>query len=122
MYKPTQSPEIAWDGQSEIQTKLRLPYCHAWIIAVGTLDILVTTIILSLGGAEANPIAAAILAVYGISGMVVYKYVCILLLIIGCEVVARSRIDTAQRLAMLVVAISAAPVVWGSLQLSTLVA
>jgi hypothetical protein len=120
MYKPEKLLDTAWSGQRETQTSLRLPSCHLWIIAVGTLDILITMIILSLGGFEANPIAAAIIADYGLAGMVVYKYFCIALLIFGCEFVARTRIDTARRLAMLVVAISAAPVVWGLLGLSTL--
>lgn len=100
--------------RARAQTPLRLPRCCGWLIAVGTLDILFTAVILSLGGAEANPIAASVIKAYGLQGMVVFKYFVIALLISGCEFVARQRIETARRLGLVVVAISAAPVVWST--------
>ena len=117
-----QTRDIAWRWQSEASIDLRLPNCCSWIIAVGTLDILLTTIILSLGGSEANPIAAAVITAYGLPGMVVYKYCCVAFVIFGCEFVARTLMDTARRLAALVIAISLAPVVWSSGLLLTIVA
>ena len=114
MNEAEQAIDTAWRWRGKAQTQLRLPNCYVWLIAVGTLDILFTTIILSLGGSEANPIAAAVITAYGLPGMVVFKYFAMALLIFGCEYVACTRIHTARRLALLVVAISAAPVVWSS--------
>jgi hypothetical protein len=114
MNEAEQAIDTEWHWQRKAQTSLQLPNCYMWLIAVGTLDILFTTIILSLGGSEANPIAAAVITAHGLPGMVVFKYLSIGLIVLCCEYVARTRIQTARRLALLVVAISAAPVIWSS--------
>ncbi|MEM9386632.1 MAG: DUF5658 family protein [Pseudomonadota bacterium] len=116
--------EIRTVGRPQLKasTRLRLPIAYACLIAVGTFDILFTTIILSLGGAEANPIAAAVIEQYGLAGLVAFKYLVIAVVILGCEFVASARIETARRLALVVVAITAAPVVWSTGLLIKLVA
>jgi len=95
-------------------TPLALPSRYAWIILGGTLDILLTTVILALGGQEANPLANAILLSYGMFGMIVYKYILVGAVILGCEYIARKQINTAKRLAAILIAIHFAPVVWST--------
>jgi hypothetical protein len=109
-----QAVGTTWRWQCKGRTELHLPNCYIWLITVGTLDIFFTTIILSLGGSEANPIAAAVITAHGLPGMVLFKYVSIGLIVLGCEYIARTRVHTARHLALLVVAISAAPVIWSS--------
>ena len=95
-------------------TEIRMPTSCWWIIIAGTLDILLTTVMLSLGGSEANPIAAAVIESYGLIGMVVYKYFVVGLVIFGCEYVYRYQVNTARRLAGILIAIHFAPVLWSS--------
>ena len=93
---------------------LSLPMAYRWIAIGGTLDILLTGVILSLGGYEANPIANAILMQYGFAGMVIFKYFVIALVIIGCEIVARHELKSAGRLAVVLIVIHFSPVIWST--------
>ncbi len=103
-----------WTWPAATFTELRLPSYYGWIILAGTLDILLTTVVLSLGGSEANPIASAIIYTCGLSGMVAYKYFIVGLVILGCEIVARTRMSAARRLAQILIVIHFTPVIWSS--------
>ena len=91
---------------------LSLPQRYCWLVIGGTLDIVLTMFILSLGGQEANPLAEAMLITHGPTGMIAYKYLLILLAIIGCEFVARRKLNIARVLSTILILIHFAPVVW----------
>jgi hypothetical protein len=93
---------------------LRFPSLYAAIIVASSLDILLTAILLALGGQEANPLANAILQAHGFPGMVVFKYLVVGLVILACEFVADRDLRTARGLAVTLIAIKASPVVWSS--------
>lgn len=94
------------------------PNHYSWYVLAGTLDILVTYIIVTyLGGGEANEMARRILENHGWPGMVALKYGTVLVVLLVCEVVGRQNERTGRRLAMAAVVLSALPVGLGLLQI-----
>ena len=96
------------------QWNLRFPTLYGAIVAAGSLDIWLTGILLALGGREANPLAAAVLDTYGFTGMVVFKYLVVATLILACEFVASRDRRKARGLALVLVALHAAPLPWSA--------
>jgi hypothetical protein len=93
------------------------PSLYCWFILVGTLDILITWIILHAGGREINTIAAKAIELGNKWGIVSLKFLTVVVFVLACERIGRSRAKLGRRLAIAAVAISAAPPVLGILQL-----
>ncbi|MEM6552372.1 MAG: DUF5658 family protein [Planctomycetota bacterium] len=87
---------------------------YIWVIVGATLDVLLTGIILAMGGREINPVANAVLKAHGFTGMVVFKYIAVFVVLVGCEFVTRHNARSGRRLCALLVAIHFAPVVWST--------
>lgn len=93
------------------------PNHYAWYVLAGTLDILVTFVIVSyLGGGEANALARRILERHGWPGMVALKYSTVVVVLMVCEIVGRKHARVGRRLALTAVILSALPVGLGLLQ------
>lgn len=93
------------------------PNHYAWYVLAGTLDILVTYIIvMHLGGGEANAMARRILERHGWPGMVALKYGTVLVVLLVCEIVGRRSERTGKFLAVTAVVLSSLPVGLGLLQ------
>ena len=93
---------------------LRFPSLYAAIVVAGSLDVWLTGILLALGGKEANPLADAVLQTHGFAGMVVFKYLVVGLVILGCEFVADHDRRKARKLAITLVVIHALPLPWST--------
>ena len=106
--------EFAMTASSFRAPSLAMPVCYLLIIGGGSLDLLLTDVILSLGGREANPLANVALQRFGMTGMAAYKCLVTALIILGCEYTARRRLRTGRRLAHALIAINFAPVVWST--------
>ena len=94
---------------------------HIAFIIVSTLDVIFTWIVLSMGGTEVNPFAAAILHDWGehaFFGISIYKYALVVLVVIISENVGRMRYRTGQMLATLAVVITSVPVLAAITQLA----
>ena len=91
---------------------------YHWYVLLAVLDVLVTATVLSLGGAEVNPIARNLLEAFGIAGLVMLKAASVVLVIGVCEVIARRAPARARVLAFAAVALSAFPVVVGLTQVA----
>ncbi|MEO1235197.1 MAG: DUF5658 family protein [Planctomycetota bacterium] len=92
---------------------VRLPYLSLSLVFVSALDVIFTYAVLVLGGMEANPIANAVLeSPAGFHGLIGYKFVIVAAVILIAEFIARHALDTARRLMLVGIAISAFPVVW----------
>lgn len=76
------------------------------------MDIMLTWVILSIGGSEVNPIADGVIQAWGLPGAIGFKFGLTLLVIIVCEVVGRARDGLGKGLAQLAVIVSALPVVY----------
>ncbi len=93
---------------------LRFPSLYAAIIAAGSLDVWLTGILLAFGGQEANPLADAVLQAFGFTGMVIFKYLVVGLVILACEFVADHDERKARNLTIALIAIHAAPLPWSA--------
>lgn len=105
------------DATGAVPRSVAFPYLYILLVVVSTLDLLLTYVILLLGGFEVNPVANAVLMAGNIQGMVAFKFSIVALVIVICEVVNHHAQPTARRLAIWAVLVSAFPVVWSSLLL-----
>lgn len=87
---------------------LRYPGLYGGFVFVSSLDIILTWLVLQLGGREVNPLAAAVIAHWGLGGAIAFKFSLMLMVIVLCEVIGRNRDATARRLAWWSVGVSAA--------------
>lgn len=62
---------------------------YLWFVATSALDVIVTTLVISVGGYEANPLADHVIGRFGMHGAVVYKFMLTILVIVCCEIVGR---------------------------------
>ena len=89
---------------------MRYPNEYVWLVFVSAMDIIFTLIFLStFDGRETNPIADLYLQLHGKTGLIVFKFGIIVLVVVACEVVGRSKDRTGRRLARIGVGISALP-------------
>jgi hypothetical protein len=108
---------------------VRYPNAYVWFVFLATLDIFLTYLILNpvlfasdlsmsrSRGGEANALASWIFQHWGLPGMVVFKFMLVLLVIVICEVIGRRKEETGRRVAEWAVAISAIPVVVALVQM-----
>ncbi len=108
---PSSLPYLtAWARRTR-QPELRFQNAYVWLVFVSSLDIMLTWLILNLGGMELNPIADAILLSTGFHGMIAFKFAVIVLFVVLCETVGRLRYKRGRWLSRVAVVICAAPVV-----------
>lgn len=92
---------------------MAFPDHYCWLVLVGTLDILITYLILRLGGTEANPIARLSLDLLGHWGLILVKFPSLIVVVGICEWLAVRRATLGKRVADWSVAVSCFPVVYG---------
>lgn len=102
------SPPKRWWWGGEVQ----YPNLYVWLVFFASLDVMLTWIVLTLGGSEVNPVADAVVQTGGLLAMSIYKFVLVSVFVLMCEAVGRMRDATGRTLAWVGVAIAAAPVVW----------
>jgi hypothetical protein len=91
---------------------------YPWYILVAAMDVMLTWLILMLGGRELNGIAVLALDRAGLHGLIGLKFATVLTVIAICEFIAMKSPATARRLAAAAVAISTFPVVVGILEIA----
>lgn len=101
-------PRLARFPPSGVSRLCGIPACTAGSFFVSSLDIVLTWLVLQLGGREVNPLAAAVIAHWGLGGAIAFKFSLMLMVIVLCEVIGRNRDATARRLAWWSVGVSAA--------------
>jgi hypothetical protein len=84
---------------------------YIWFIFVSSLDLMLTWVILYLGGYEANPLAGYVLNEHGVYGMVAFKMALVVFVILLCEWVGRKSISAGRKLANASIAITIIPVI-----------
>jgi hypothetical protein len=82
---------------------------YTWFVFVSALDVMLTWVILHTGGREANQLAAMVLERFGLEGLVVFKFVLVILVIAICEILGRKNLQTGRRLASWAVALTCVP-------------
>ncbi len=92
--------------------QVQYPNCYAWLVLFSALDVMLTWVVLNLGGAEANPLARAVIAWAGLMGMSVYKFLLVAVFVVLCDTVGRMQERTGLMLARVGVGIAVMPVGW----------
>lgn len=92
--------------------EMRFQNQYVWFVFFSALDIMLTWAILRRGGREVNPLADLIIDMWGLNGAIVFKFSLTVLVVVVCEVVARTRYGTAYALAITAMIVSAIPVVY----------
>ncbi len=93
------------------------PGPYVWCVFFASMDIMVTWIVLHMGGREVNSLAALVIERHGLPGIVIFKFALIMLVIGICEFVGRRKQPTGKRLAIWAVALNVVPVAVGMVQL-----
>ena len=89
----------------------RYPQAYVWFVFVSALDLMMTWVVLYLGGREVNVLADYILDRWALTGMVVYKFALVVLVIFICEIVGHYRPRLGRRLSIFAVVITLVPVI-----------
>ena len=97
--------------------RLLYPGVYLWYVVLASFDIILTWIILSLGGREENVLANWIFEHGGLVGAVVFKFATVVFVVVICEFVGRHRDKTGRRVAEWAIALTAIPVVVAIVQL-----
>lgn len=108
-------PLVSWRSNPA----MRYPDQYVWILFFSTMDIILTALILTVGGdagvdpeLEINPLARLVIVDWGMVGAAVFKFCIAVFVIVLCEIVGRRQNRTGRNLAWTCAVISAAPVVW----------
>lgn len=91
---------------------------YTWLLLVSAMDLMLTWLILQLGGREVNPVANAVLRMGGFGGMIVFKFAAVVVFVLACEAVGRMQWGRGRSLARVAVGISAVPIVVSLAQLA----
>lgn len=62
---------------------------YLWFIVASALDIIMTAVVISIGGYEANPLADVVIGRFGMHGAMAYKFALALVVILCCEAIGR---------------------------------
>jgi hypothetical protein len=108
---------------------VRYPNAYVWFVFLAALDIMLTYLILhpvlyshdpfmtEPRGVETNALADWILARWDVPGMVIFKFLLVVLVVVLCEIIGRHKEETGRRIAEWAVAITAIPVVLALIQM-----
>ncbi len=80
------------DGQHVgiLRRDLRFARYHLWFITASALDIVMTAVVLSIGGREANPVADFVISRFGMHGALAFKFTLAVLVIVFCEIIGQA--------------------------------
>ena len=95
------------------------PSAYLVVVLFSSLDVVFTRAVFALGGYEVNPLAREVIHTWGWMGATLFKFSLVLLAIVICEIVTRQQPRTGIRLAWIIVGISAVPVVWSTILITT---
>jgi hypothetical protein len=95
------------------------PKLYPLLVLGGTLDVLLTSVVLMLGGQELNGVANHVLQSSGLPGLVALKFAMISSVILMCEIVGRRRLELGSRVATFGVGVHAIVVAFTLGQLAT---
>jgi hypothetical protein len=93
------------------------PVGYTWYVFFCALDIMFTWAILAAGGSELNSVADWIIAHYRLRGLVLFKFLLVVLVIVICELAGRRRYELGAKLARWAVVLGGFPAAVGALQL-----
>ena len=90
------------------------PDLYTWFVFLSSLDLLLTWLILHAGGREVNAIADWVIRQFNVRGLIVFKFLVVMLVLCICEVVGRTRGHLGVKLARWAVVLTSFPVIVGA--------
>ena len=93
------------------------PGTYTLFVLLAALDVILTFLILEIGGLELNAVAGAVIAHLGLPGAIAFKFALVVFIVIMCEVIGRHRDRTGRKLAEWSAAVTAIPVAVAAIQL-----
>jgi len=95
------------------------PTLYPLLVLGGAIDVLLTAVVLTLGGQELNAIANNVLQAAGLPGLVALKFAMISCVILLCEIVGRRKLQLGSSVATFGVGVHAIVVAFTLGQLAT---
>jgi type II secretory pathway component PulF len=123
-------PEVCKPTLPSPKRSVRYPNAYVWFVFLAALDIILTYLILhpvlfprgadmtESRGMETNALADWIIERWDVPGMVAFKFLLVVLVVVLCEIIGRRKEETGRRIAEWAVAITAIPVVIALIQMS----
>lgn len=93
------------------------PRIYPWYLLLASLDVMLTWVVLSMGGVELNTVAAWVIDRHDVTGMILLKFTTVFFVLFACEKIGRERDDIGRRLATFAVLINCVPVAMALSQL-----
>ena len=94
------------------------PREYPWLVLFASLDVMLTWLILAIGGIEVNPVAQHFIRWGGLWGMLVLKFGVLALVLLICEFIGRRREVTGRSLARAAVGLNCLPVSFACAQIA----
>ena len=91
---------------------------YTWLVLVSALDIMLTWIVLLLGGREVNGVAKWVIERFDVAGVVAFKFSIVVFVVGLCEIIGRRNSAAGRRLAIASVALTCVPVAFALYQLA----
>ncbi len=126
---PAESASVTRSPAPRRRWLARYPNTYVWFIFLASLDILLTYLILhpilfakdatmtESRGTEENTLANWVIETWDVPGMVVFKFILVIFVVLLCEIIGRQREATGRRLAEWAVAITSIPIVVALVQM-----
>ena len=92
--------------------QVQFPNYYVWFVLFGSMDIMLTWVILHLGGSEVNPIARRIIDRWDLPGAIAFKFTLMIIVLLVCEFVGTRRRALGLLLAIVAIVVSAFPVLY----------
>jgi hypothetical protein len=86
------------------------PTQYVWFVFFSAMDVMMTWIVLWRGGREVNHWANVILQRWDLTGLVIFRFALVILIILICETIGRRHRTAGKNLATAAIAITCLPV------------
>ncbi len=94
-----------------VSSPVRYGGFYPWYILLASLDIILTWVVLTMGGKEVNGVAQWALGLGGLSGMIALKFATVTVVVVICETIGLRNERAGRRMAQWSVALSTVPII-----------
>ncbi len=105
-----------------LSAPMRYSKYYPWYLLLASLDIMLTWVVLTMGGQEINGIASWALGLGGLSGLIALKFASVVVVVLICETIGPRNERAGKRLVLGSVAISAVPIAVAAFEIASTIA
>jgi Domain of unknown function (DUF5658) len=125
MRTPAKNVETTCEASAAMRllaAPMRYSRFYPWFVLLASLDIMVTWVVLTMGGQEVNSVAAWALGMGGLFGLIGLKFASVVVVVLICEAIGPRNEQAGRRLAFGSIAISAIPLFVAAYEIATTIA